>query len=128
MKFKKYFKRKNLIKTIIALIFAFLFLVLSPLFIKPKTAFADDVDSNYYFERIDVKIDVRKDKTYAIEEKLTTVFKSAGVNTGIIRDIQRISSTTRIRNGETIKGKKYISNLTDVSVSIDGGEPKVTRS
>lgn len=128
MKFKKYFKRKNLIKTIIALIFAFLFLVLSPLFIKPKTAFADDVDSNYYFERIDVKIDVRKDKTYAIEEKLTTVFKSAGVNTGIIRDIQRISSTTRIRNGETIKGKKYISNLTDVSVSIDGGEAKVTRS
>ncbi|MDE6274460.1 MAG: DUF2207 domain-containing protein, partial [Clostridiales bacterium] len=62
----------------------------------------------------------------AIREKLTVGFIKGGVNTGIIRDIQRISRTTRIVDGKRQQGEKYIANISDVSVTINGGEAKVT--
>ena len=93
-----------------------------------KSASAISVDDNYYFEHVDVHIDVRKDKTFAIKETLYTRFRESNVNTGIIRDIQRISRTTHTVSGGQKQGSKFIAGLSDVSVLLDGGEAKVTRS
>ena len=91
-------------------------------------AHAASVDTNYYFKNIQVDITVNRDKTYDITETLKTQFLESGINTGIIRDIQRESATTRIIDGVPIKGRKYLSGLDNVSVTLDGGEAKVTRS
>lgn len=61
-------------------------------------------------------------------EILATHFKSGGVNTGIIRDIQRMSTTTRIIDGKEQNGNPYIAEMSDVKVKLDGGEAKVTES
>ncbi|MDE6504477.1 MAG: DUF2207 domain-containing protein [Clostridia bacterium] len=86
------------------------------------------VDDNYSFTDIHTVINVRKDKTYEITERLTVFFKRGGVNTGIIRDIQRVSKTTRIIDGKNHGGGKYIAGIDRVSVTLDGGECKVTQS
>ena len=86
------------------------------------------VDDNYKFTDVRTEINVRKDKTYEITERLTVRFFRGGVNTGIIRDIQRISKTTRIFGGEKRSGGRYIAGLDGVSVTLDGGECKVTQS
>lgn len=94
-----------------------------------KNTYANaDVDSNYYFESVKVDVDVRRDKTFAVRETMQVVFKASGVNTGFIRDIQRVSKTTKFVNGKKVAGKNFIAKLSDVSVRIDGGEAKVTRS
>ena len=41
-------------------------LCLAVIAIQPETAASADVDSNYYFEKIEVSIDVRRDKTLAV--------------------------------------------------------------
>ena len=89
---------------------------------------AASVDENYYFNRISVEVAVNRDKTYEITETLKTQFRESGVNTGIIRDIQRVSRTTRVIDGKKIRGKSYIAKLDNVSVTLDGEPAKVTRS
>ncbi|MDE7158318.1 MAG: DUF2207 domain-containing protein, partial [Clostridiales bacterium] len=86
------------------------------------------IDTNYWFENVDVTIDINADKTMRITETMKVGFIKSDVNTGIIRDIQRISQTTRMINGEAQRGKEYFTQLTDVSVTIDGGPAKVTQS
>lgn len=86
------------------------------------------IDTNWWFENVDVKIDVRTDKTLAVTETMKIGYIRGGENTGIIRDIQRVSQTTRIVGGERIKGSEYIANLSDVEVTINGSAAKVTRS
>ena len=85
------------------------------------------VDDNYSFSSVDMQVEVRKDKTYAITETLEVYFRYGNINTGIIRDIQRITETTRIIDSSTVKGGNFLTELTDVKVTLDGGEAKVTR-
>lgn len=85
------------------------------------------IDTNWWFERVDVQIDVRKDKTFAIREIIKVGFIRGGENTGIIRDIQRISLTTRVIDGKKESGERYLANLSDVEVTIDGKPAKVTQ-
>ena len=54
------------------------------------------LDSDYWFESVDVRIEVGRDKKYRITETLKVGFIYDMRNTGIIRDIQRVSQTTRI--------------------------------
>lgn len=65
------------------------------------------IETSYYFREIDVKIDVRKDKTFAITERLRVGFLYDDYNTGIIRDIQRQSDDAHdkreIGNGRKIR-------------------------
>lgn len=105
----------------IAAIFAIAFL---PSEEKPR---AYTVDDNYYFDRVDVQITVNRDKTFDIQERLGVVFHESRLNTGIIRDIQRLSKTTRIIDGKKKSGRKYFAYISDVKVSLDGGEAKVTQ-
>lgn len=69
-----------------------------------KPASAASVDDNYRFDKISVDIIVNKDKTFAVTETLEVDFSESGVNTGIIRDIQRVSKTTRIIDGKKKNG------------------------
>ena len=85
------------------------------------------IDTNYWFERIDVSIEVRKDKTFAIRETLKVGFIEGGKNTGIIRDIQRVSQSTRIIDGKVHRGQNYLAALSDVAVTIDGEPARVTQ-
>ena len=84
------------------------------------------VDNNYYFEHVHTEIRVRDDKTYAMEEILTVYIKNSNINTGIIRDIQHVSTTTRVVDGKEKKGKSFFAYVTDVKVTLDGGAAKVT--
>lgn len=68
-----------------------------------SSAQAVSVDDNYFFKSVNVDITVNKDKTFFITETLRTEFYKSGVNTGIIRDIQHISKTTRIVGGNTVQ-------------------------
>lgn len=88
---------------------------------------SNDVDTNYSFNHIHVDIEVFRDKTIKVDERLETSFESSYVNTGIIRDIQRLSKTTRIVGGKIITGSTYLAGLSDVQAKLDGGEAKVTR-
>lgn len=65
-----------------------------------KTATAVSVDDNYRFKKIHTEISVNRDKTFNIRETLEAEFFQSGINTGIIRDIQRESKTTRIIDGK----------------------------
>lgn len=95
---------------------------------RQTAAAASSVDSNYRFNTINVAIDVQSDKTLHITETLTTEFFTSGVNTGIIRDIQRLSVTTRVVDGKQKKGSRYVAKVSDVSVTLDGGPAVVTES
>lgn len=113
----------------IAAVLLAILLIICAMFAGDKSsAQAVSVDDNYFFKSIDVDITVNKDKTFFITETLRTEFRKSGVNTGIIRDIQRISKTTRIVGGKKRVGRKYIAGLDEVSVTLDGGQAKVTRS
>ena len=85
-------------------------------------------DNNFWFESIDVSIEVRTDKTYAVTETMEVGFTYSGVNTGIIRDIQRQSRTTRIIDGVKKKGKAYIAKISDVESRIDDARAGMTMS
>lgn len=85
------------------------------------------IETNFWFERIDVSIEVRKDKTFAIRETLKVGFIEGGENTGIIRDIQRVSQSTRIIDGKVHRGQNYLAALSDVAVTIDGEPARVTQ-
>lgn len=131
-------KRQGKLKTLYLIALALLSCVLASVLIpslsaNAKTVYDEEnnkytIDTSYYFKKAGLKIDVRRDKTFAVEETLETVFLHENTNTGIIRDIQRISTTTRIADGKPVKGKKYISKLTDVNVTLDGGEAKFKKS
>ena len=86
------------------------------------------VGDHYCFRSVDVKIDVRRDKTFAVEETLVASILRENTYSYVIRDIQRISQTTRVVDGKFVKGKEYIANISDVNVTLDGGAAKVTKS
>lgn len=86
------------------------------------------IDTNWWFQRVDVEIQVRKDKTFAVRENIQVGFLRGGENTGIIRDIQRILKTTRVIDGEEQSGERYLADLSDVEVAIDGKPALVTQS
>ena len=71
-------------------------------------------DTNYWFEEARVEIDVNKDKTFSVAEKYKVGFQKGGINTGFIRDIQRISKTTSIVDGKKKSGKKYLAKISDI--------------
>lgn len=108
-----------------AVLLAILFMVCAGI---TPTAQAATVDDNYFFKRVTVNIVVNRDKTFDITETLNVEFRESGINTGIIRDIQRVSKTTRIIDGATHGGRRYFAGLDNVSVTLDGGQAKVTRS
>ncbi len=85
------------------------------------------IDTNWWFEEIAVVMDVKRDKTVHITETLKVGFLRGGENTGIIRDIQRVSQTTRIVDGKKKRGQNFLAGLSDVEVSINGEPAKVTR-
>lgn len=91
-------------------------------------ASAASVDENYWFEELRVEINVNENKTYEIRERYKVGFSESGINTGFIRDIQRVSQTTRTVDGKQKIGKSYIAKLSGVEVTIDGGSAKVTQS
>ncbi len=91
-------------------------------------ASAVSVNDNYRFDKISVEINVNKDKTFEVCETLEVRFLNGGINTGIIRDIQRISTTVRVVDGAQKNGGAYIAGLSNVSVTFDGGDCKVTQS
>ena len=74
-----------------------------------KTAAAVSVDDNYRFKSINIDISVNRDKTFDIRETLEAEFFESGINTGIIRDIQRESKTTRIIDCKNKAGRRYIA-------------------
>ncbi len=84
-------------------------------------------DTNYWFEEARVEIDVNKDKTFSVAEKYKVGFQKGGINTGFIRDIQRISKTTRIVDGKKKSGKKYLAKISDIKATVDGEAAKVTQ-
>ena len=123
---KKSFKLKPLI-----LLFLIIAVISAAIFcgtFAPKTASANTVDNNYRFNSVSVDITVNKDKTMSVKETLEVNFLQSGINTGIIRDIQRISKTTRIVDGKKKNGGTYIAGISDVAVTYDGGYCKVTES
>ena len=125
-----FFKKRVLTKVII---FAALVLLCAVIgFTAPFTVSAQpasaDVDDNYRFDRVSVDITVNKDKTFNICETLDVNFIQSNVNTGIIRDIQRVSKTTRIIDGKHKNGGSYLGGLSGVSVTLDGAPAKVTQS
>lgn len=85
-------------------------------------------DTNYWFEELHVEIDVKENKTFSVVESYKVGFQRSGINTGFIRDIQRISQTTRVVNDEKKLGKQYLAKLSNVEVTIDGKPAKVTES
>ena len=85
------------------------------------------LDSDYWFESVDVRIEVGRDKKFQITETMKVGFIYDMRNTGIIRDIQRVSQTTRIRDGKKEKGAEYLTAISDVSVTVNGGAAKVTQ-
>ena len=93
---------------------------------EPEVAYAasDSVDINFEFHQIDVEIQVGKDKVYTVKETLVTYFKKSGINRGIIRDIQRETTTTRYIGGKQVKGKSFIAQLNNVRASYEGKEIK----
>ena len=123
---KKAIKSKSLI-----LLFLIAAIVLVAAFcgaFAPKAASANTVDDNYRFNKVSVDITVNKDKTFRVTETLTVRFLEDDINTGIIRDIQRISKTTRIVDGKKKDGGTYIAGLSDVKAKLDDGYCKVTES
>lgn len=92
------------------------------------SARAATVDDNYYFKRVAAEVVVNRDKTFDITETLEVEFREGGINTGIIRDIQRVSKTTRVIDGAKRSGKRYIAGLDNVEVTLDGEPARVTRS
>lgn len=85
-------------------------------------------DNNYWFESIRTEIKVNRDKTYSVTERMTVGFRKGGINTGIIRDIQRASLTTRVIDGKEKKGRTYLANVGSVAVTVDGAAARVTQS
>lgn len=117
-------KKLSGVKTILYAILALLCSIL-PFIAQPYDAHAD-ADSNYSFKSVDINIDVREDKTFEIKEVLTVYFKYGETNTGIIRDIQRVSKTARLIDGKEVNGHTYIAELSEVQVKLDGGDANVT--
>ena len=72
------------------------------------------VDDNYNFALVDVNVDVNEDKTMRITENIYTTFQVDGLNTGFIRDIQRITQIKREVNGDIISGSNIFAPLTDL--------------
>ncbi len=115
------------------LLAAMLFAAFLPLFCSAGekiSAGAEELtpDTNYWFEEVHVSIDVNVDKTFRVTERYKVGFQKSGINTGFIRDIQRVSQTTRVINGEEKSGQQYLAKLSDVAVAIDGKRAKVTQS
>ena len=110
--------RKILKKTLLSefVLVAMLFVAFLPSFFSRNdriSANAEELtpDTNYWFEELHVDIDVNEDKTFSVVESYKVGFQRGGINTGFIRDIQRISQTTRIINDEKKSGKKYLAKL-----------------
>ncbi len=122
-------KRKGLLLTIVFFLAIFFaaWLAMPSVSANAETEGDVTIDTNYWFERIDVSIEVRKDKTFAIRETLKVGFIEGGKNTGIIRDIQRVSQSTRIIDGKVHRGQNYLAALSDVAVTIDGEPARVTQ-
>ncbi|MDE5729811.1 MAG: DUF2207 domain-containing protein [Clostridia bacterium] len=76
------------------------------------------VDNNYNFALVDVNVDVNEDKTMRITENLYTTFASSNVNTGFIRDIQRITRIKRTVNGKIISGNDIFAPLDDIEFKL----------
>lgn len=116
--------KKVSVKFRILLLIAALCLV-APLFFcavgtEENIARADSDNPAYSFDGVDARIEVRKDKTFKITERLTVEWHRT--QSGFIRDIQRLSRTTRIINGGKKKGKRYIAGISEVSATLNGGE------
>ncbi|MCH5148057.1 MAG: DUF2207 domain-containing protein [Clostridiales bacterium] len=118
-------KTKNIFAVLAALALILLTLVCSTFVSSlgtPEAAYAasSSLDTNFEFNRIDVEIEVGKNKVYTVKETLVTYFKDSGINRGIVRDIQRQTTTTRYIDGKKVKGKSFYAQLKNVKASYDG--------
>lgn len=77
-----------------------------------------DPDTNYRFALVDVNVDVNKDKTMRITENNYVTFADGGVNTGFIRDIQRVTQIKREVDGKIISGENVFAPLSDVEFKL----------
>ena len=89
------------------------------------SAEAVTVDDNYNFALVDVNVDVNEDKTMRITENIYTTFQVDGLNTGFIRDIQRITQIKRKVNGDLISGSNIFAPLTDIGFKMYAYNEKV---
>ena len=89
------------------------------------SAEAVTVDDNYNFALVDVNVDVNEDKTMRITENIYTTFQVDGLNTGFIRDIQRITQIKREVNGDIISGSNIFAPLTDIGFKMYAYNEKV---
>ena len=75
----------------------------------------------FYFDSVRFEANVNKDKTLDVTETLVARWTVTG-KTGLIRDIQRQSKTTRYVNGKKISGKNYFAKISDISATLDGDD------
>ena len=123
-------KSKNLLAVLVA--FTLLLLALACVSINGTqtphdVAYASSsVDKNFKFNQIDIEINIGKDKIYTVKETLVAEFEDSGINRGIIRDIQRQTTTARYIDGKKVKGKSFVAKLEVVKASYDGKTIKTT--
>lgn len=125
---KKTKKLFAVVAALLLLLLAFICITFNGSTAYSQVAYADSgsmKDNNFKFNQIDVEIDVGKDKVYTIKETLVTQFEHKDINTGIIRDIQHQTTTTRYIDGRAVKGRSFIAKLDNVKASLDGGSVRL---
>lgn len=76
-------------------------------------------EEDYYFEQVNVNITVSKSKILTVREEITAVWNAPN-RRSLIRDIQRVTTTTRLIDGEVIKGKTFYTGISKISATLDG--------
>ena len=87
------------------------------------SADTDDEEDNCTYGNVVITADVGKDRVVEVTESYTVGFENGA--TYLRRELMRIYSNTRIRNGKKASGNKFMARYYDISAQIDSGEAKV---
>ena len=82
---------------------------------------ASEEDDDHHFKSVDVRVEVSESKILTVTEKMVAVWDVDGRHS-LIRDIQRVTTTTRVINGKEIKGKAFYTSISVISATLDGKE------